>query len=152
MADSRRQTIAAAIKTRIARLTTGNGYETNIGSKCFLWKTGAWEADELPGVDIRDMKDDIEGKSAGLRKELHKLRVEAEVACKSGTTTAYQVRKMIADIYTAIGVDRTWGGIARTTDAVGDEMGVEQQNRTLGGAKVTFIVEYTTAYFDPYTA
>ena len=152
MADSRRETIVAAIKTRFAAILTAGGYETNLGQHAFLWKTGAWQADELPGVDIRDVANDIEPHTAGVVKQLHKLKIEAEVACKSGTTTAYQVRKMIADIYKAIKVDRTWGGLARTTHAIKDEMGVEQESRTLGGAKVTFFVEFTTAYFDPYTA
>ncbi|MEW6304689.1 MAG: hypothetical protein AB1705_14535 [Verrucomicrobiota bacterium] len=151
MADSRRELLMQAIDARMATITTANGYETNIGLHHFLWKTGDWEADELEGVNIADVEDNIRASTIGTTQEDHHLTVEIIVACKAGAATDAFVRKMIADVYKAIRVDRKFGlSYVHQTWPRGDRVQIQQLGKIAGGAKIKIETIFRTGLFDPY--
>jgi hypothetical protein len=155
MADSIREKLCAAVKARMQGISVANGYETELGENVFLWKGADFAAEELPAMDIRDVRDDIDSAAVSTRREHHRITFEVAVAVANGTDSMKTARKAIADIYKAIGVDRYWtvsgARLAFDTDLKSDESGIEQRETTLAGAKVTFVVSYRTAKFDPYT-
>lgn len=155
MADSIRQKIVDAVKSRFQGILTSGGYQTDIGSHVFVWKGSDFAPKELPACDIRDVRDDIDNTVVSTRREHHKLTIEVAVAVADGTDSMKTARKAIADVYRAIGVDRYWtvsgARLAFDTELKSDESGIEQRETTLAGSKITFVVNYRTAVFDPYT-
>lgn len=150
MADSRRQQIVDAVKTRFQAITVAGGYETNIGNNVFEWRdipSVMVEENDMPCVLVRDPRTEITQRVSKVQD--HDLTIEAAVVTATATIPV-QVRKMIADIYKAIGVDRTWGGKALDTLPVKDEMGVEHAGKRFGGATVTFTIRHRTLSYDPY--
>ena len=159
MADSIRKRIMANVGTRLATITTANGYRTNIGNNVFEWKTNEWDTDEMMGVAYMDTSNAPEylkmSSTGGVFNNT--LNVELTIATQigsGGTTNALvmaSVRDAIADIYDAIRTDTTWGGLALWTLPSGDDMGVDQENRTQAGANVKIAIVYRTKAFEPDT-
>ena len=57
---------------------------------------------------------------------------------------------LIADLQKAIGVDTTWGGLATRTNPISSSLVVDQEDKIIGGATVTFTIDYVTKKWDPY--
>ncbi len=149
MADSKRQDIIDALDTRLRTILTAGGYETDLGSNVFEWRATALQESELPGLIYRDISCEPVENTASLYQEFF-LNIEVEIITVSGSTTASQIRKMIADVYKAIGTDDKWGGLALGTFSDGDEMNIEQAEKIIGGATVSFHVHFATVEWDPY--
>jgi hypothetical protein len=157
MADSIRQKIIDAVAARFASITTGNGYETNIGSKVYVWRNleaSPLDANDLPAINIRDPKCETQQQTSGVHT--HMLHIEAVVMASKSTTESKTVRKMIADVTKAVGVDRQWTvssvKLAFDTDPVKDETTIEQHGDITGAAKISFIIKFRTRSFDPYNS
>ncbi len=152
MPDSRRQILVAAMLTRFAGIRMTAGYETNLGMNAFAWrdtKTTPFTAEQLATgcLNLRDAK--RETNQVLVNKHEHDLSINCEIAVADGVEAA-TVRKMLADLDKAIGVDRKWGGIAFDTDPGDDSILVAQNGTTITGASYNFTVHYRTASFDPY--
>jgi hypothetical protein len=156
MADSIRQKIFDLVIARFRGILTTGGYETNLGQQVFGWRdlvNKPLMETELPAINLRDVKCTIDPQTAGIWH--HQLEIEADIIASSGTTTAQDVRKMLADVYKSIGVDRFWtdgGGIRRAfnTEPKTDEIAVEQESKVVGGARINFVIHYRTKSFDAY--
>jgi hypothetical protein len=156
MADSIRQKIVDLVLTRFKGILVSGGYETNLGQQVFGWRDTAnkpFAETELPAINIRDVRDTIQPQTAQIWH--HQLEVQADIIAASGVTTAQDIRKMLADVYKAIGVDRFWtdgGGIKRAfnTEPKTDESALEQENKIIGGARINFVIHYRTKSFDAY--
>ncbi len=165
MADSLQRQIVDAIATRTATILTSGIYKTDIGNNVFRWKTKGWEAEsqEMPGVNIKDPDTPIENlklRSNGVNKGgvwEHTTRIDFEVAVRldaddsANKDVANKARDAIDDIYTMIGIDQKWGGLALWTIAVSHSIDVVQQEKTFAGAKVSVDVVYRTLAFDTDT-
>jgi len=156
MADSIRQDVINALKTRMATITTGNGYETNIGTYVKEWYTGDANSDNIPMLNIVDESVDIrmEGDELGgirMGKERHEMDVTLEVRLSNGTSTSTTLRKAIADIYKAMGTDRTLGGILKDSRPRNDQIKIEQNDKVVGLANVSLSLFYETSLFNPYS-
>lgn len=156
MANSIRQTVIDALKTRLATITTGNGYETNIGSNVKEWYTGDANDTYMPminitdgNVDLRMDGDDLGGIRMG--KERHEIDCRLEIRLSNGTSTSTTLRKAIADVYKALGVDRTLGGLCKDLRPRTDTMSIDQQDKVIGTANVTISLFYETALLNPYS-
>jgi len=159
MADSIRQKIVDAVVTRFKTILVAGGYETNLGQKVFVWRDTREDADpfgdtELPALNIRDTKCETQYSAIATQRHQHRLTVEVELWTITATVHT-QVRKLIADIHKAIGVDRRWEvagmKLADNTEPFQDEMGTEHKGKLKGGALFKFIVVYSTRAWDPYT-
>lgn len=163
MADSVRKLIMTEIGTRLA-LITAAPYRTTIGNNVFEWKSKEWSesgSDEMPGVAYMDISNTIadqnmRGNGTGRGGTFQNtLRVEFAIAMKAasvgGTNSEVMdsLRDAIADVYEAINVDHTWGGNAQWTSAVSDDMGIDQDNRTIAGANIKIDIIFRTLAFQP---
>lgn len=158
MAKTIRQRICEELKTQFQTITTANGYETNVGSKVFLWKSADWQDAEMPGVNLQDMTEEINLVKVGVRTEEHILTFEAFAACSTGTTSVETARKLAGDIVKLLGVARgnylTVSGTRLCFDInmKSIKIGLDQEKSTRAGAHLTFEVKFRTPYFDAYTA
>jgi hypothetical protein len=143
----KRQQIVDAVKARFVLITTANGYQTDIGSKQTEWNPGPKgadpEADELPGHDIRDEVETtaVKDKNSGSYDRELEIVVIAEL--RESTPTAALARKALEDMIKAVGVDPTWGGLARRTVPVEDDINVDELGQRVGAARLRFKVEYS---------
>jgi hypothetical protein len=153
MADSKRQQIVSAIKTRLQGITVANGYETDLGNAIYEWRLSAYQSTELPGADLRDTTETV-GVTVGSHE--HKMTAEVKVLGSTSSLPA-DIRKRLADVVKAAGTDLTWGGLAEDTAAAGQDLIEAEVNITGTGlvkvcaASVRFEVSYTTAPFNPYS-
>ncbi len=144
MADSIRQQIISAIDTRLKTILVANGYETNAGLNVFAWRDTALEAAELDAILYRDR---TESRTPGVGVYEFILPVEIQIV----STSASQVRKILADLEVAIFVDESWGEIALNTELETDEMEIEQKETLFVAAGIIMPIEYRTVRGDPYT-
>ncbi len=151
MADSIRQLIINAIDSRLKLITIANGYETNIGGKVFEWRAVPVEEIDLPCIIYRDLSSVNSVLTIGIGGyHESNLNIEVEVICAAGSVTPSTIRKMLADVIKAIGVDATWSGLASSTDPVSDAITIEQNEKIIGGANITFTITYRTKRWDAY--
>lgn len=146
MPDSVRKQIMAAIATRFATITTGNGYKTSAGSTVSTWRdleAAPWTSADLPAINIRDVEQEVEAKPSSL--QIVRLAIECDVA---GASIAV-VRDIISDIQAAIGTDEKWSTLARRTEYEQDSVGVEHAKNKLAAGVVRFVVVYQQARWDP---
>jgi hypothetical protein len=141
-----RQQIVDAIKARFAGISVANGYQTDVGLKQTEWNPGPKgadpEADELPGHDIRDEVETavIDNKNSGTFTRVLEIVVIAEL--REPAPGATLARKALEDLIKAVGVDPTWGGLARRTLPVEDDINVDELGQQIGAARLRFKVEY----------
>ena|SRR3990167_8860203 len=153
---SRRQTLFDAILARFKAITVSGGYETNLGRHVFAWRNTAdqpFTVAELAigAINVRDPQSQTtQGDPSIISKHHHTLTLVIEGAVQLGAEAA-TVRKMIADLTKAIGVDRKWSAIAYETNPGEDQILVAANGITITGFTYTFTVEFRTANFDPYT-
>lgn len=152
MADSRRQDIIDAILARFRLILATSGYETNLGANVHVWRdtaTTPFQPKELPALNLRDASNAVE--QILYNKHEHSLTITAQ-GFVSSSAVAADVRKCLADLYKAIGVDRKWSTLAFDTLPAGDEFTVQQNGTAIAGFVLTFTVKFRTTSYDPYTA
>lgn len=149
MPDSKRQQIVLAVKTRFQGILIASGYETNIGQKVYEWRDAAIQSADLPALNLIDVAEDsIQGSS---NVQEHSLEMWVECHTQDGTTNGATVRKVIADVVKAIGVDRTWGSLAFNTLPMRNEIGFEHKDKFNGGVTIKFKILYRTQNFNPFS-
>lgn len=137
-----RQNIITAIDGRLKIITTANSYKTNIGQHVFDWLDRDLADSELDALIYRDKSNEIS--DTGFGAVMNTVTVEIEVKTKSSSTTAAQVRKMIEDVYKAIGTDDTWGGLALSTIPEADVIELSQAEKIAGSAIIIVKIQYYT--------
>lgn len=156
MADSVRQKIVDAVKTRFQGILTSGGYETNAGSNVSVWRdmrNVPITSDEFPAIVLMDKRCEIDRENEPLRIHAFKLTMIADVY--AGLDDAAEtVRKVIADIHKAIGVDEQWTvsgtKLALMTEPVIDDMGIEQDENIIAAARVAFVITFRQLRWNPY--
>ena len=148
MPDTIRQKIIDALDTRMKGILSASGYETDIGLSVQDWPAGLIEDSKLPVLIYRDVS--CENAIDTLVTFSHKLMVEID-ALVNDDTPVETVRKIIADIDKAIGIDDQWGGIALLTERVSDQFRVELKERVYAGCKVVVVITFRTKGWDDYT-
>lgn len=140
----RRDSIVDALVDRLEDISIANGYQTDF-EHVEAWKVTPWQDADLPGLTVKDLSDEpLNEVSRGtMNKILHGLLVRIELAC-SGSTPVATIRKMIGDVMDAIRQDETFGGLAIQTSWLGDEIAVEQEERTVTGANIALRIDYRT--------
>jgi hypothetical protein len=141
--SSKRQQLVNKVKERFAAITTANGYQTNIGAQLTEWHLSPKEPAQLPGLDVRDETEEtvVENKNSGVYER--KLQITAIAELLETTETATQARKAEADIIRAVGVDQTWGGLARRTLPETADVTVDDKGQRIGAVRVVFQIEYS---------
>jgi len=149
--DSIRQLIVNAVDTRLKGILTAAGYETNLGQHIFWWRTNDFSEDELPAANCRDTDCDDSNATIGvIGYHQHALKMEVDLIEADGASTPSSIRKLIADLQKAIGVDTTWGKLAERTNPINSPINIDQADKTIGSATVTFTIDFKTRKWDPY--
>jgi hypothetical protein len=134
-----RQSIVDALDTRLQTITTANGYSQNLG--VHEWLVTPLEESDLPAVIFRDTTDDIDTDEM-LRRD-HTLTVEMDVAA-SATASPDTVRELMRDILTAIGTDKTLGGVCYDIEPQTASLEVSEADQRLAGGNVVIEIRYRT--------
>lgn len=137
-----RQQIITALDTRLRTITTANGYLTNVGQRVFDWLDRDLADTELDAIVYRDPANEISQET--FSQVDNRVRVEIEVKTKSASTTAAQVRKLIEDVYKAIGIDETFGGLAHEAQPVSENIDIQQADKIMGSATVVIEIYYVS--------
>ena len=151
----KRDSIMIAVVERMKSIRSSNGYHSELGLNVFEWRpkiadtAGGYiptEQDELPAIHVSDPAVNVSQENVR-GSEAHRLTIEVEVAHEGGAT-GKTMREQITDVRKALGVDRTWGGIARRTF---QDMSTEtiriQADRSFFRTLIRASIEYTTAAF-----
>ena len=140
MADNIRQQIIDALDARLKTILTTGDYNTNAGAHVFDWLDRDLADSELDAIIYRDKTNEITPET--IQNYSNKVTVEIEAKTKQAADTAQQIRKIIEDIYQAIGTDDRWGGLAIDTQPVSEEIDIQQADKIAGSAKLTIAIEY----------
>jgi hypothetical protein len=169
MADSVRQQLADAIKTRFQTILIANGYQTNIGQNVFLWRNlerDPLNESETQLLSLSDWKEITEPKISSQGDHHRTLFWHVEAENVVAVTEADAVgRKILADIEKVLGIDIKWmttpgnltTALAFNTLPVDTQDGtslmeVEQRDRVIVSVKYQFKIEYRTPRWDAFTA
>lgn len=148
MADTKRQKIVDAFLARMREIQPAAGYETDIGSRVWEWRTdfdANDQPDELPALSVCDLPE--QSRDDGLH--VHALTIQARIFLKSADRTG-DARKIIGDVIKAIGTDPEWAGLALGTKPKMDGFIIPPQSFSVAGAAVEVVVEYVTGAFNPF--
>jgi hypothetical protein len=146
--DTINQRIIDALRARLQSITTANGYNFDLGNKVYEWRVANVHQSDLPVLVYRDVSCDTDTVEMG---ERHTLRVEIGLQASSANITVASLRKMIADVRRAIGIDPQWGGLAINTYYRGHVIDIDQAERVIGGATLRIDIVYRTKEWDDYT-
>lgn len=140
--DPVRQQIVEAIDARLKTILKKNGYFSDVGNNVFEWRESGIAAAELPALVYRDKVEEIEGFT--MLEYDHRLVVDVDVVAEPGSVGVEEVRKIIADVFAAIGTDDRWGGLALDSWPIGTEIETAEDANVITGALVRFGVSYQT--------
>ena len=103
------------------------------------------QADELPAVVIFDKSNEIdsEGMNGSYNIWSHTLKVTLQIVC-AGSTVDTTVRKLITDIYKALGTDTTLTSTCIDVITTGNQIEIEQESKLIAGASLDIIISYRT--------
>lgn len=145
MSDNRRQSLVTALLSRLATITTANGYDSNLGAHTIGEWRGHFEKRELPAISLKDavvLTDPPANRRSGLRER--RLRVVLELYF-ADSATPEEARIGISDVLVVIGKDPTFGGDAEGTERVSESLVVDEELTWLNAAQI--VVEII--YFEP---
>jgi len=135
-----RQQIVDAIETRLKTIRVANGYQTEAGQHVFPWRLVPIPDSDMPALCIYDTDCNMSPDGA-IGYFTHELQVDID-AIVSGSASRTTVRSIMEDVFRAVGVDRTWGGLAEHTEIQSHGINLEQAERVLGAGQVRMTVRY----------
>lgn len=155
MAESKRQKIVDAIKTRMAQILTANGYETDLGQDVREWETQLLQ-DEIPAsgvVSVCDLIAEAATPRDGRpdpRETIWLMPVQLRLFFPE--PTAANVRTGIQDVNRAIRQDDRWKvagvGLVMVSRPQREGPLIPEESFEIAGAVVEFEVQYITRKFN----
>lgn len=171
--QTKRERIFDRVLNRLHNIRSDNEpdkYNTQVGRYVFPWRTGTVSEEELESfVDhaalvLRDVDETkatngnhtlpVTNLNGGTQKFERELHIQIEVF-SGGEESPTLIRKVIADIETAIRQDIRWRDVSGKALALGtrpriDRSIVEQESKKVGGVIYEFFIHYTTDAFNSY--
>lgn len=135
--SSTRQQIVDALEARLKTITS-------IGGKVFVWRKSPVTVAETPCLLVADLTAECSDDGDTIGSRLHTLTVEI-LAVTSSKTSASQARNLLTDIFSAIGSDNSFGGLALYSDPVAHEINTETDGDITAAVKVAMQVAYRTS-------
>jgi hypothetical protein len=137
-----RQNIVDANLTRFAQITVANGYKTNIGLVVREWQTTPLDETERTAILVHDPIDLVQPDPNGPNssKRTWALQIVVDAVLQEAAQNAVEARKAISDIFKAIGVDPSWGGLARRSEEVSARILRDKSGANVTGAQVVYKV------------
>jgi hypothetical protein len=149
---SQRHRIMQAVKTRFQAILKSGGYATNLGQAVKEWRDPPLPSGSADTLIIKDSSCNSASSTTGSTQyQEHILDVHASlITGSSASLTPAELRMLIADLQKAIGVDPTWGGLAKRTLPAGDEFTIEHADKIVGEALFKFKIVFRTKSWDPF--
>lgn len=147
MAISIRQQIVTGLLVRLRTILVSNGYETNLGSNIFEWKTTDFQPSEMPGAAVRDVPEGPPVVRGDIHMHVLGFSVEIKV---SDADPATVLRAAVADVEKAVGLSPKFSTFLVLNPVSNPDFDVEQNDSKLGSATVEFSVVYQTPAFAPF--
>jgi hypothetical protein len=156
---NQRQKLVDAVKARLAAISVAGGYNHDLSGKVFVWRdisqgAASFQAAELPALNIRDTDGNPELLRLGNTALNNELLFEVDCVTKTDPVDE-NVRKLMADVYRAIGSDRYWTvssvRLAQDTLPRGDAMAVVHGQNRYGQALIKFAIIHRTGFWNPET-
>lgn len=141
-----RQQLIEAVEARMKGILTANGYNKDLGLSVRVSPT---EQAEDPQTDGKFFTLDLFFPTSGsdisevTKRWDHALDVDIDVY-GFGPITEQDISNMLADVFSAIGQDPGWGGLAIKTLPPQVNPELERRARLLGCANIAFKIEYMT--------
>lgn len=147
-----RETIIAALVTRLGTIRTANGYWSDMGAAgVSQWETAPnppWGQDELPACSVKDPECQVFELSEDEVVARVKMSVEILIGCLGGSTAHVTMRQLISDVYRCIGLMPNLGVTSVTAvRREGDSMQSEQQDKIAMVGTVTLGIEFMEDQF-----
>lgn len=134
-----------AIASRLATITTANGYETDIGLRSSYWQDWDFEYGEVGAITFRDLEEEVTEVNQFQEFLLH-LEIEAVAYTSAGSVSEVELGcNLQFDLIRAIGVDPTWGKLAIKTEL----KETAKQIQTEGKRAMNLTLSFDITYRDP---
>ena len=147
-----RQQLISAVVARLGQIRTGdeNDFQTDIGLRVQDWETN-FQEDELPALSVCDLVENIEMDFESVN-QINRLPLLIRIF--DNDKNPVFLRKVIGDIYRAIGLDRRFivngVGLARGTIIKSAGIILKQDEFEIGGAAVEIEIAYYTKAFNAF--
>lgn len=137
----KKENIISAVLTRLATITTANGYNSNAGNNVDESRDVKYKDTELPAINVNESSDTIIEVSNSLY-HTRLLELEIEIIA-NGTLAPTELRKVEADVFKCVGVDETWSGYAIQTmpGDVNTSYSEHEENKIIGKT-ITIGIQY----------
>jgi len=142
-----RQQIVDELTSRMASITTANGYSASIKKVQDWGDPRAIEEADMPAIMLRDSSDTMPQDSIGHGRRDHELSLFLVVAFAGGTPVA-SCREMLADMLTAIGTDATFGELAYDCEPLNAELMPDEANKKVGYGQIVLNIRYRSDLWD----
>jgi len=156
MPDPIRQKLVDAIKARFNAVTIAGGYNHDLANRIYVWRdlsqgAASFKTAELPALNIRDTDNNPEHFRLGNGFD-NELLFEVDFITTTDPADAWG-RKLMADVYRAIGQDPKWN-VAGTNLAIdtlprGDTFAVIHGKTRYAGGTVKFTIKHRTKSWKP---
>ena len=140
MVASIRQQIIEAVDLRLKTILERNGYSADLGVTVLEWPLRDIDPSEMPCLTYYDRTS--EQTPFTNRRAAATINIEIEAYVQEASATPAALRRVIADIYTAIGTDDRWSDLAQDTISQGEEIEIGQGEKITGRATVRIAIEY----------
>jgi len=156
MALTIRQQIIEVVKTRLAKITKVNGYQTDLGKVVYYGRLQSPHPSEMPALNIWD-EDELLAKEFGIRSRSFNLMIEAYHQVKE--LAMPEIGNILkADIDYAIlrkadnqnKIDDTFNYLVQDFEFVRFAMFQLTTNDKIGGIVYEYKIVYQQALADPY--
>lgn len=148
--SNRQQDLFNAVKTRLATITTANGYWSNAGQKINEWQMTPVDAANdptlLPCICLSDTDERNLGPGENVNENsssrLFGVDFEAALLLAEADQTATNARQAKADLIKAIGKDQTFGNLAKRTEPGDVKLLTNKDGVRISGVLFKFTVKY----------
>lgn len=141
---AKRQVIWDKVIARLATITTGNGYQTNVGADIRQWQLTPLESTDIDCLCVSDPTesgDDGQDKNSAMFTRYLEINIKAFLA--ESTASPEKARKVECDLIKCVGVDEKWDGLARRTSLETSEIAVDEKGARIGGLDFTMKIEFS---------
>lgn len=171
--ETKREKIFGRVLNRLHQIRSDDEpdkYNTQVGKHVFDWRTGYFSEEEMASFEdqaalvLRDLDETkatngnhtliVTNQNGGTQKFERELHMQVEVV-SVGELSPTLIRKIIADIETAIKQDTRWRDVSGKALALGtrpriDRSVVEQESKKVAGVVYEFFIHFTTDAFNSY--
>lgn len=126
-------------------------YKTNVGDSVHVWRSAPFQADELPGLIVRDLDEIKELSDKYGDREKRSLHIQITIAVADDTPQE-ELNAIFGDLDTAFGVGRAsnWDGLVQETrPRIARTVGDQESLKIAGGVYEVYL-DYATRAFYPY--